>query len=290
MALINMLSIQNQQLIGKLGESLGHILMSGIPWFFVYASLGLIIAFVVIIALAKKNIMVRKYRSWNIFAKLAYIVIIITVPLAVGCYGALRDVQQNIHTALETKLLPSITAQMPAFNTYLATKTKAYENGKVISVKDLIDPLIQDLYYVPQSNSWWETTKAKLLNQLILQSAAQALTNGLQEKLIAQIELLGMSLVESDFKGQSVNELSKLGTSVVTKFTSDAAKQIDFTHVNASLPQIVIDALKNTINRYFSSLYLTILLLVVLITALLTAEILYYRRHIRYEKPATPVT
>jgi hypothetical protein len=215
---------------------------------------------------------------------------IIALPLATGAYGALREVQQNIHTTFDAKLLPVISQQMPAFNAYLSTKTKAFENGKVVSVKDLIDPLIQDLYYVPQSTSWWESTKAKVLNKLILQTAAQALTQGLQEKLIAQIELLGLGLTENNFKAQPVNELSQLGAAVATKFTTDAAKQIDFTKVNASLPQVLIDALKNAINHYFNSLYLTILLSLLLCASLLVAEVLYYRRYLRLKKDSgTPV-
>jgi hypothetical protein len=269
-----------QPLLEQLGEPLGQMILSGIPWFFVYASLGLIVAFIVIAIMIKKNIMVRKHRHWNLLAKLAYVAIIITLPLAAGCYGALRDIQQNIHTSLNAELLPAITQQMPAFNAYLSAKTKAFENGKVMSVKELIDPLIQDFYYVPKSTSWWENTKAKMLNQLILQTAAQALTQGLQTQLIAQIERLGLGLTEDHFKGQHVDELTQLGTVVVTKFTTDAAKQIDFTNVNASLPQVLVDALSHAIDRYFKSLYLTITLILVLMMLLIAAEIYFYKRHL----------
>jgi hypothetical protein len=275
------LSMQYQQLLGQLGEPLGHILMSGIPWFFVYASLGLIVALTIIGMMLKKKIMVRKHRHWNLLAKLTYVAIIVVLPLTAGCYGALRDIQQNIHASFEADLLPAITKQMPAFNAYLSTQAKAFEVGKVVSVKDLIDPLIQDLYYVPQSTSWWEKTKANMLNQFILQTAAQALTEGLQEKLIAQIELLGLGLTEHNFKGQNVDELTQLGTVVVTKFTTDAAKQIDFTNVNASLPQVLVDALSHAIDRYFNSLYLTILACLLLCLLMVAAEVLYYQRYMR---------
>jgi len=274
-----------EQITGPIAE----IIWQGLPWFLLFAFVGLVLAIFICLYMRKTKLLRRENTIWNILAKCSYIAVLVAAPLLMGTVGAIYKMQYAIHNSLDHELLPAITKKMPALNSYLSAQTKTFNNKELYSVKDLIDPLAQSLYYQPQSSGIWEKTKAKIVNQVILQSFAHALTNVLHDELVAQIEFTGEIIkdMSGDYKTGATTPIVDTGIDIVTRFTKDTAQKIDFTDMTKSLPRVLVDALIHAIDGYFRSVYFTFLLFALLIAGLILGEVFIYRWHIR--KSALPV-
>jgi len=230
---------------------------------------------------------VRRPPTWHVASKLSYVLILVALPLLGGGFGAVHSVHRVVNQALERDLQPVFEAQMPALRVYLEQQVKLIAPGQPISVRSLLEPFVQGMYYRPTSSSYWERSKARWINEFILRRGSVLLTQVLQEQLIARVGLLGEALKGANFRGQATGELATLGTDLAVRLTTDVARQADFSKLDKSVPMIFIDAIKRQASAYFNSLKITLGLFALLALLLVWGEIMLYRHYYLRRHPAT---
>jgi hypothetical protein len=266
--------------IQKLGSFFGELVLNALPWILLFTFIAFLLALSITIYLARKNLLKRHVRIWNIAAKLTYLVVLIGLPLFGGALGAVYGTQRLVNQSLAQQLRPAIEEKMPAMRAYLASQVKEYQPDKLVSVKDLIDPLVNDLYYKPKSESAWEHTKARWINEKILRNGADIFLESLQQVILTKLAAVDGLTAGSDIHGQpNDGGIVRVSASVMTKFTSDVTKEVDFSQLDKSLPQVFVDALTKKINSYFQSIYAALGLICLGIALIIISEILIYRRY-----------
>lgn len=269
------------------------LLWTALPWMLLCGVLGFVIAVVICYQLARKCLLVRRPRAWHAAAKLSYVLILLALPLLGGAFGAVHSVHRVVNQALVRDLQPVFEAQAPALRLYLETQARLIAPGQPVSMRSLIEPYVKSMYYQPTSNSYWERSKARWINDFILRRGSVLLTDVLQEQLISKVSVLGEALKGSDFRGQPASELAKLGTDLAVRVTTDVTRQADFSKLDKSLPMIFIDAIKRQASAYFNSLKITIGLFALAALLLVWGEIMLYRHYYLRRYPlatAMPVT
>lgn len=254
-----------------------ELLLGALPWMLLCSLLGLLLAVLICYQLARKCLLVRRPTAWHVAAKLSYVLILLALPLLGMAFGAVHSVHRLVNQALVRDLQPVFEAQAPALRVYLEQQVRLVAPGQPLNLRTLIAPLVQDMLYQPVSDSWWERSKAYWVNELILRRGSMVLTQVLQEQLIAKASILGDALKGSDFRGQATGELARLGTDVAVRLTTDAARRIDFSALDTSLPMLLVDAIKRQSGAYFNSLKLTLGFFAVLALLIVWAEIMVYR-------------
>ncbi len=268
-------------LADHLGGLIGNNTLYIVLWFFLFMISGFVIGGIFAIYLAKKRLLKRNNHYWNVLAKFSYILILLVMPLALGSVGAIYSVQRTLNQEIDEQLLPAITEQMPALSQALSEQLKGFHSGKVISVRDVVEPIVKDMYYIPSSDGLWEQSKARLINDTLLNWGARTLTEVVQRALLEKLEIVGEVLKANTMNGQaSSDKLVKVGGGVIIKFMTDTTREVDFTQMEKTLPSMLSDAFKYNINTYFKSIYTMILLFIVGMALLIVGEILYYRRHL----------
>lgn len=262
----------------NLAPFVGDLALGALPWILLYGALGLVVAIILCYKLARKNVLVRRPRAWNILSKLSYVLILVALPLLGGAFGAVHSVHRIVNQALERDLQPVFVTYMPTLRVYLEQQVKLIQPGQPISMRSLIEPLVKGMYYQPTSNSVWERSKARWVNELILRRGSVLLTQVLQEQLIAKVGLLGEALKSSDFRGQPGSELAKLGTDLAVRLTTDVTRNADFSKLDKTLPAIFVDAIKQKASAYFNSLKITLGVFLALALLLVWGEVMIYRR------------
>lgn len=269
------------------------LLWTALPWMLLYGVLGFVLAVIICYQLARKCLLVRRPRAWHVAAKLSYVLILLALPVLGGAFGAVHSVHRVVDQALVRDLQPVFEAQAPALRLYLETQARLIAPGQPVSMRSLIEPYVKSMYYQPTSNSYWERSKARWINDFILRRGSVLLTDVLQEQLISKASVLGEALKGSDFRGQPASELAKLGTDLAVRMTTDVTRQADFSKLDKSLPMIFIDAIKHQASAYFNSLKITIGLFALAALLLVWGEIMLYRHYYLRRYPlatAIPVT
>lgn len=266
-----------------------ELLLGALPWMLLCGVLGLLLAVLICYQLARQCLLVRRPTPWHVAAKLSYVLILLALPLLGMAFGAVHSVHRLVNQALVRDLQPVFEAQAPALRIYLEQQARLVAPGQPLNLRTLIAPLVQDMLYQPVSDSWWERSKAYWVNELILRRGSMVLTQVLQEQLIAKASILGDVLKGSDFRGQATGELARLGTDVAVRLTTDAARRIDFSALDTSLPMLLVDAIKRQSGAYFNSLKLTLGFFAVLALLIVWAEIMVYRYfYLRRYQTSTP--
>lgn len=270
-----------------------ELLWTALPWTLLYGVLGFVVAVIICYQLARKCLLVRRPPAWHVASKLSYVLILVALPLLGGAFGAVHSVHRVVNQALVRDLQPVFEAQAPALRIYLETQARLIAPGQPVSMRSLIEPYVKSMYYRPSSDSYWERSKARWINEFILRRGSILLTDVLQEQLITRAGVLGEALKGSDFRGQPTGELAKLGTDLAVRLTTDVTHQADFSKLDKSLPMIFIDAIRHQASAYFNSLKITIGLFLLLALLLVWGEIMLYRHYYlrRYSlATAMPVT
>ncbi|WP_219115365.1 hypothetical protein [Janthinobacterium sp. UMAB-56] len=253
------------------------LLWTVLPWMLLYGVIGFVLALVICYQLARKCLLVRRPSAWHVAAKLSYVLILLALPLLAGGFGAVHSVHRVVNHALERDLQPVVEAQMPALRVYLEQQVKLIAPGQPVSMRSLIEPFVQSMYYRPTSSTYWERSKARWINEFILHRGSLLLTQVLQEQLIARASVLGEALKGADFRGQATGDLARLGTDLAVRLSTDVARQADFSKLDKSVPMIFIDAIKRQSSIYFNSLKMTLGLFALLALLLVWGEIMVYR-------------
>lgn len=263
----------------SLGPYLDHLLLTVTPWAFLFAGIGFVVALLITSLLFKKKLLLRHVRAWNFAAKLIYVLLLFGLPTIGGLYGCVYGTHRQIFESMDKDVLPIVVAQMPAIRHYVGGHLKTYQPGQMVTARDLIEIVIKDYYYVPTSDTAVERFKAKWINEFILRRSADVLSQTLQRIMLEKIDLLGESLKKNNFRGQENSELAKFGVDVVMKLTSDVSKEVDFTTLDKTVPNILVDAIKRMIDGYFRNVYIIITLLLLVLIGVVAAEIFIYRRY-----------
>ncbi|MDC8756351.1 hypothetical protein [Janthinobacterium fluminis] len=265
----------------NLGQYAGSLFLRVSPWALLYGLLGLLASLPLLVYLARKGLLSRKPRPWNVLAKLSYLVILVAFTAGGAALGMLSRTHGMLSEGLTAAVQPAIEAHMPALRTYVTAQVAVYGPDQVITAKDLVEPLLKRLYYVPKSDSLWERGKAGAVNWIVLNYGAAALTEALQKTLIGKIEALSTA-AKMDLRGQERGELSKLASDVVARLATDSARQLDFTKLDKTLPQILVRALQKNLDGHFSSMYAGVGIAFVLLGLLIGGEmLLYFRWYLR---------
>jgi hypothetical protein len=257
------------------------------PWVLLFAGIGLVLALFACAAIARKRLLQRHHYAWHLAAKLSYVLILLALPLAGAVLGTVYGTQRAFADTVHAELTPALERRMPALRVYLASHLSAYQPGKPASVRELIEPLVQQMYYQPRSDSWWERTKARWINELLLRHAAARFAQVLQQQLTAQVTRLGAVLTGPDMHGRAGSDLARLGSDVVVKLTTNMAKEIDFSVLDKSVPQVFADAVIRHFNSVLASVYTMILATLAGLLLLVTVEIVIYRRYFKQEPAVT---
>lgn len=244
-----------------------ELLWTALPWMLLYGVLGFVLAIVICYQLAKKCLLVRRPRAWHVAAKLSYMLILLALPLLGGAFGAVHSVHRLVNQALVRDLQPVFEAHAPVLRIYLEQRVKLIAPGQPVSMRGLIEPLVQSMYYQPVSDGVWERRKARWINEFILRRGSVLLTEVLQDQLITRAGVLGETLTGADLR--------------------------DLRKLDKSLPMVFIDAIGRQASAYFNSLKLTIGLFLLLALLLVWGEIMLYRHYYLRRYPlatAMPVT
>lgn len=244
-----------------------ELLWTALPWMLLYGVLGFVLAIVICYQLAKKCLLVRRPRAWHVAAKLSYVLILVALPLLGGAFGAVHSVHRLVNQALVRDLQPVFEAHAPVLRIYLEQRVKLIAPGQPVSMRGLIEPLVQSMYYQPVSDGVWEGRKARWINEFILRRGSVLLTEVLQDQLITRAGVLGETLTGADLR--------------------------DLRKLDKSLPMAFIDTIKRQAGAYFNSLKLTLGLFLLLALLLVWGEIMLYRHYYLRRYPlatAMPVT
>lgn len=279
------------QQLAKWGSGLlpfgGELLWTAVPWILLCSAAGFILAAAICYQLASKCLLVRRPAAWHVAAKLSYLLILLALPLLGAGLGAVHSVHRVVDHALERDLQPVVEAQMPALRVYLEQQVRLIAPGQPISVRSLLEPFVQGMYYRPTSSSYWERSKARWINEFILRRGSVLLTQVLQEQLIARVDMLGDALKGANFRGQATGELAALGTDLAVRLSTDVARHADFSKLDKSVPMLFIDAIKRQADAYFNSIKITLGLFALATLLLVWGEIMLYRHYyLRRHPPA----
>ncbi|MYM95087.1 hypothetical protein [Duganella vulcania] len=223
-------------LSSAIGNRVGDMLLKSLWWVPVFALLGFVIAIVVIVVLARKRLMVREHRVWNVFAKLSYLVILVGVVFATVTIGVLRHQQNQLDAVMETEVLPAMENNMPTVRTYLFAAIQEHQIRTKVTRELLVMLVLRDLHYVPHDDGLWEHLKARGINKVLAELRAAASAS----------PVLGLDDAGSP------------------------AKLVD------SLPRYMVGKAVDSIDHLFHGMYLSIVMLFLGLGALVAGEILLY--------------
>jgi hypothetical protein len=256
------------------GQFMGDLTTGALLWALLFGFLGLVAAIAATFLIARKRWLYRELRVWNALAKLSYVVVFFGLVFAGSAAGAVYGAQRHVHKVLSTEVRPAIEAHMPAYREYVGTALSGYLPDQFITPRELVEPYIKVHYYVPASTSSWERTKARIANEIMLRYAAEAFTERFQGVMSVQLELLG--------EKRKVAALSAGGEPA--RFTAEqlrnvfvgTSKNADFTKLDATVPQIIVDALDEKLSASVKSMYQSIALALLALLLVVSVEMLIY--------------
>lgn len=242
-------------------------------WGLVLGSAGFLPALALCWGIHRLRWLRRHPKVWNVLAKLTYLVVVLAFTLLGGVGGALYGTQRVVGHNVATYLEPAVASQMPKLRRLLAEHLEPMARNSVITVRDLLQPLLGDLRYRPRSSSWLEQHKVRLINELILRGGAMALTEAFQQGM----RHLPQFLPESGDRGQ--DELLSFTVDTALKMLAVTGEKVDFSPLDQTVPQVFTHAVQRQIHGFYKGLYIGLLIKLLIVLALLGAEILFYFRY-----------
>jgi hypothetical protein len=236
-------------------------------WGVLLATTGLVIAFLVMAMIHRRRWLRRTPVWWNVVAKSSYLLVLVALPLAGAAGGALFGVERLLLRAVDDGLQPLLQAKMPAFRASAVERFGPTAAGSLVTVRDLVQPLVQGMTYTPRSDSFVESFKARVVNEILLKRTAVVLTELFQER-IRSAGKIG-ELIAKDWQGEYPVEQ-------VIKFLSGAGEHMDFSDLDKTIPDVVCQGVRGQIGAYFKGFYLSIGLSLLAVAILIAGEMLFY--------------
>jgi hypothetical protein len=256
-----------------LGPLLGELSLQAAVWGTAGGVLGFLLALVLSWVIHRQRWLRRTPGAWNILAKLSYLILVAAFVLAGGIGGALHGTQRVVDRKVSSSLEPLLAARMPALRGYLAGYLAPMAKNSVITVRDMLQPMLRDLGYQPRSAGWLEQRKAHLINEIILRGGALALTQAFQQSM----RLLPQFLPTADDRGQ--DQLVHFTVDTALKMLAATGDKVDFSPLDQSVPKVFAEAVQHQIDSLYKGIYIGLVIKLVIVLALIAAEMLFYFRY-----------
>jgi len=261
----------------SISDGIFDLIMSCLPSVLLYGIVGLLIAMAIMVWAGKKKWLRRRPPLWNVLAKLSYVLILAGTLFVTTTFGIVRHLQLQAVNAFESKGVPIVLSYAGVLHDYVASVLAVYAPGRTITLRELVDTALQDLYYRRESDSPLEYGKARIVNWTLDTLGRDVLTLVFQKVLIDKLESIEARL-KADARGSARGEVAGFGADLLKKALLDANQKLDLTVLNRALPQIVVDAVRQQIGTYFTHAYMTLALIWLVTAAIVVGEMLLYFR------------
>lgn len=278
---LNTSAIVVQQWSENLSDFILNLIWSCLPSVLLYGLVGLLISTAIMVWVTKKKLLRRRPRLWSVLAKLSYVLILAGTLFATVTFGVVRHVQLEAVSAFESRGVPVVRSYGMVLRDYVSSVLAVYAPGRKITVRELVDTALNDLYYRPESDSSLELGKARIVNWTLSTLGRDVLTTVFQKLIIDKVEAMAVTL-KSDVRSFAQGEAAGFGADLLTKVLLDADRKLDLMVLSRTLPEIVVDAVRQQIRTYFTNAYMAIALIWLVIAAMVVGEMLLYFRW--YEK------
>lgn len=266
-----------------LGDSAGEVLTGALTSGVLWALMGALAGLIATAIIWRRSLLRRRPLAWNVLAKFSYLLVLIAFIGAAAGVGAVRRVQSDFGLILTGQLKPALAAKMPTVREFLAARMSKYAPDKR-SLKDIAEILMEDLRYVPTSDTLWERTKARWVNWLIRKFGTEVIIDECRKIVIMKIEALGTAM-KTDFRGRAQGELVQFGADLFVKLGTDATRNVDYTMLDKTVPDALIEVIQKTTDGYFRAALKMIFLIFTLVGLVVAAEMLaYFKWHLPRQK------
>jgi len=255
---------------GFLVPLIGDLSLKAAVWGMVFGAAGCLMAFLSCWLVFRKAWLRRVPKVWNVLAKLSYFLIWAAFVLAGIIGGALYGAQRVVDHSVAQYLEPALTRQMPDLRKVLARHLEPMTRQSMLTVREMLRPMLSDLYYKPRSSSWVEQHKARLINDFILHGGAVALTQAFQQSM----RLLPEFLPEGASREQ--NQLVHFSVNTALKVLAATGEKVDFSPLDQNVPKVFSSAVQRQIDGLFKGIYVGLLIKLVLVMVLVGLEMLFY--------------
>ena len=209
--------------------------------FLLYGLLGLVIRIIIAFICYKKEIFPKTSKVLNIIRLIFTVYIPLIFSLTLGTYGTIKSVHKATHKKVDDTAKPIIALvhkELPPFKKYLATNwEKIKKQNKTLA--ESFGEYMSKFYYKPNDDSFTEKKKAKFINYYTLNAGKWVLTS---------VVVAGMA-----YGGVEVDKHQ-------LKYGFKFIKNIDMSQIDKNFIDIFMNALHKTIRQFFTGLYLTFLI------------------------------
>jgi hypothetical protein len=255
------------------GSFFGPLLLKAALWALVFGFAGLVVALILMTLIRRHRLLRREHRVWNLAAKLSYL-IVLGVCLLVGVVGgALYGIQRDLDRAVSENLEPALAAQMPALRVQLARRLGQMAAAGVVTARDLVQPLVQEFLYQPESDGRIEQFKAAIINRLVLEVGAVAMNQAIQQALKQ------LPAVMASAGNGPQDDLSGFAVGVVAQALAGTGDKLNFSPLDRSVPEIFAETVRKQIDSQFKALYIGLAIKLLLVTLLIALEMLIYFKY-----------
>lgn len=269
----------------NIGKFIGWMVWDSLPWLLLGGVVGLILAIVLALFLSRRKLLCRHTTGWNLCAKLAYVAILLAMPIGLAMLGSIYSIQNKLHAGIDSSVRPIVAAQMPSLRVYLAEQMKQAGSTKVTSIRDMIKPFKQHFSYVPASNGRWERYKAYWVNDVMVEPAFGVIADTIEDKLLEKLNQAGASVAGDS---ERARQILSLGAAVLVK--QNANDPADAQRFDTEITQVVMSNMLAQLKKAFSPLYMSVWLPMLGIALLILIEILVYRRFYWPSRPGAART
>jgi hypothetical protein len=237
----------------SLGDAAGWLIAGALASGALWALLGAVAGLAAMVLIWRRSLLRRRPAVWNVLAKLSYLFLLVAFIGAAAGFGAVRKVQNNFESMLNEQMQPALTTKMPSIREYLAARISRYAPDRR-TAKDVLADFIEDLRYVPTTDTRWERLKANCVNWLIRKFGTELFVHQFRKLVVIKLEALG-SAMKTDMRGQAQGQLVHLGADLLVKLGTDATRNVDYAMLDKTVPQALVEVVQKTADGYFNTAY-----------------------------------
>lgn len=247
---------------GEILDTIWGIILFSIPKVLLFSFIFFILSLVLLWFLKRHNIFSRKNKYWNFAVKIFYVyipIVFIFFGIACGCVSSSKSYVEKRHKEFLTPLSKAVVSGIVEF---LSNKeiTKDLQD-KEIKVQEFVSEIFGDFQYFPKSNSFIEKQKSYWVNK-ILARGAKWLFGMACKKALEDISIrLHLDL---EIKGD------------VIEFWEDIIDKLDFSSLDANVPNILTKAIHSKIQSLLTGIYYQLFMTFILFLSIPFIEMLLY--------------